>query len=293
MSDQPSVALESTVLSHGLPFPANLDLSDTLDRIVRSEGALPRTMGIIDGAVKTNLNRDQIQLLCQGTGVRKVSIRDLPVVTSRAEHGATTVASTIWLARQAGLQIMATGGIGGVHLDARGLPSMDESADLQTLSRCPVTVVCSGPKAILHLEATRERLETLGVTVVGWKTDFLTAFYCGSSPFEVDIRCDDLDDLASIIEARDALGLDQAVLVCNPVPLGHEIPFDDVIECVKRALAHSDASRLSPAAVTPYLLERVRLEVGNKALQSNIALLESNARLAAQLAKRLAERGAS
>ncbi|MDA0683742.1 MAG: pseudouridine-5'-phosphate glycosidase [Bacteroidetes bacterium] len=290
MSDLPCVALESTVLSHGLPFPANLTLSETLDRIVRSEGAIPRTIGIISGTVKTDLNRDEIRLLCQDSGVRKVSIRDLPIVISRAEHGATTVASTIHLAHRSGIQVMATGGIGGIHLDAHGQPSMDESADLQTLSQCPVCVVCSGPKAILHLEATRERLETLGVTVVGWKTDFMTAFYCGSSPFEIDARCDDLDELASIIEARDAIGLQQAVVVCNPVPTDHEIPFADVISCVKRALIHPDAAKLRPAAVTPYLLDCVRKDVGDAALQANIALLESNAQLAARLAKRLAER---
>jgi pseudouridine-5'-phosphate glycosidase len=179
---------------------------------------------------------------------------------------------------------MATGGIGGVHQGADGQPLWDESADLTELARCPVTVVCAGPKAILNLEATRERLETLGVTVVGWQTDTMPAFYCGETSFPVDVRCNSIEEVAAIVRSRDALRLPQAILVTVPLPEAHALPIEEVQRVVSEALGLPIAQSLRPAEVTPYLLDQVRQQLGDKALAANIALLEQNAQLAARIA---------
>jgi pseudouridine-5'-phosphate glycosidase len=278
------VALETTVLSHGLPWPANRDLARSVEAAVRSAGAQPRTIGIVDGHVRTHCTETEIERFCQVDGVEKVSLRNLPVVTARGGMGATTVATTIHLAHRAGIRVMATGGIGGVHRDAEGRPTADESADLTELARCPVTVVCAGPKAILHLEATRERLETLGVTVIGWKTDHMPAFYCGASPFGVDARCDTIEDVADIVRQRDAQATPAAILLTVPVPQEWELPYADVARTVKDALGAPAAQTLRPHEVTPYLLTAVRDTLGERALRANTALLEQNAALAARLA---------
>lgn len=280
----PAVALETTVLSHGLPYPANRDLARSLDSIVSAQGAEAHTVGIIDGTVQTHCSERDIERFCREDGIEKVSIRNLPAVVASGRTGATTVAATIRLAHAAGIRVMATGGIGGVHQDATGRPTHDESADLIELSRCPVTVVCAGPKAILHLEATRERLETLGITVVGWQTDTMPAFYCGESSFPVDVRCDHVSELAALVKARDDLALDQAILVTVPLSEEFALPFEDVNRVVGHALSAPEASTLSPAQVTPYLLSSVRDQLGDQALTANVELLKRNADLAARLA---------
>lgn len=281
---EPLVALETTVLSHGLPFPANRDLALALEEIVRSRGAMPRTIGIVDGAVRTQCSAADLERFCTETPIDKVSLRNLPVVLACGRTGATTVAATIRLAHNHGIRVMATGGIGGVHQDANGVPSSDESADLTELARCPVTVVCAGPKAILHLEATRERLETLGVTVVGWQTDTLPAFYCGESTHPVDVRCDTIEEVADIVRARDAHRLPAAILLTVPLAPEAALPFEQVSGIVKDAL-HSEAARsLAPPEVTPYLLATVRTVLGDKAVTANVDLLKQNADIAARLA---------
>lgn len=289
-ASEPAVALETTVLSHGLPFPANRELATALDRIVRREGAVPRTIGIVDGNVDTECSEAVVHRFCREDGIDKVSLRNLPIILAQGRTGATTVAATIRLAHQAGIRVMATGGIGGVHQDAKGNPTWDESADLGELARCPVTVVCAGVKAILHLEATRERLETLGVTVVGWKSDVLPAFYCGRSDFEVDARCNSIEEVAAIVRARDTAGLSQAILLTVPLESDTILSFERVSMVVSEALASEQAARLSPPEVTPFLLESVRREMGEKALQANVELLKQNARIAAQLAVALDHR---
>ncbi|MDE2996429.1 MAG: pseudouridine-5'-phosphate glycosidase [Bacteroidota bacterium] len=285
-----NVALETTVLSHGLPWPANRALARDLDAIVQAEGARPRSVGIVDGRVSTDCTEAELDRFCQESKIEKVSLRNLPVVTARGQMGATTVAATIRLAYQAGIRVMATGGIGGVHGNAQGHPTPDESADLTELGRCPVTAVCAGPKAILHLGATRERLESFGVTVIGWQTDRMPAFYCGSSPYAVDARCDRVEELADIVAQRDVLGLPGAILVTVPVPDAWALPFDLVSEVTSRALADPRAADLLPHEVTPYLLATVRDKLGERALDANVALLKENARIAAQLAVALSRR---
>lgn len=277
------VALETTVLSHGLPWPANRDLARSVEAAVRGEGAEPCTIGIVDGRIVERCASPDLDRFCREDGIEKVSLRNLPVVMARGGMGATTVAATIHLAHRAGIRVMATGGIGGVHRDAQGHPTPDESADLTELGRCPVTVVCAGPKAILHLEATRERLETLGVTVIGWQTDRLPAFYCGASPFEVDARCDTIEEVAAIVRQRDELHSPAAILLTAPVPTAWELPFEAVEDIVRTALQAPEARSLRPYEVTPFLLSAVRDVLGDRALQANMALLEQNATLAARL----------
>jgi len=283
-----AVALETTVLSHGLPFPANRDLAHAVEDIVRSHGADPCTIGIVDGRVRTGCSPQEIERFCTGDDIDKVSLRNLPVVLARGRTGATTVATTIRLAHDAGIHVMATGGIGGVHQDADGAPTTDESADLTELGRCPVTVVCAGPKAILHLAATRERLETLGITVVGWQTDTMPAFYCGESIHPVDVRCDTMDEVAAIVRARDAQRLPAAILLTVPLAPEASLSFHRVSDIVADALQTEAARNLKPPQVTPYLLSAVRNELGDQALTANVDLLKQNADIAARLAIALA-----
>lgn len=279
-----AVALETTVLSHGLPFPANLELARALDDLVTQAGAEPHTVGILDGRIDTCCSAEEIERFCKEDGIEKVSLRNLPAVVARGKTGATTVAATMRLAHQAGIRVMATGGIGGVHQGAERQPLWDESADLTELARCPMTLVCAGPKAILHLEATRERLESLGVTLVGWQTDVMPAFYCGETSFPVDVRCDTVEEIASIVRSRDTLGLPQAILVTVPLPEAWALPFDDVQDVVSGALASDEARHLKPAEVTPFLLDQVRRRLGERALTANVELLKRNAELAARIA---------
>ncbi|MCB0015956.1 MAG: pseudouridine-5'-phosphate glycosidase, partial [Anaerolineales bacterium] len=216
-------ALESTVISHGLPYPQNLELARDMEAIVRRAGAEPRTVGIIGGELVAGLNAAQIEHLATAAGVRKVSRRDLPVVVARKLDGATTVATTMWIAHRFGVQVFATGGIGGVHRTTDGSTGVDISADLQELAQTPVIVVCAGAKAILDLPATLEYLETFGVTVVGFGTDEFPAFYSRSSGLPVDVRCDDAAEVAAIWRAKQALGLPGGLLVTVPVPQAEEI----------------------------------------------------------------------
>ena len=284
------MALETTLLSHGLPYPANRDLAVELERIIRSHGAQPRTIGILDGKVNANCSEKDILRFCQDEDIDKVSLRNLPVVLARRRSGATTVAATIRLAYDAGMRVMATGGIGGVHQDVHGRPSRDESADLTELARCPMTVVCAGPKAILHLKATRERLETLGVTVLGWQTDTMPAFYCGGSTHPVDARCDTVEEVADIVRARDAARLPQAILLTVPLESDTSLSFERVSGIVSQALASENAARLAPPEVTPFLLDRIRQVLGDDALNANVDLLKQNADVAARLAVELARK---
>jgi len=286
-TNRPRVALESTVLAHGIPRPENKALAFELEDIIRFEGAHPSTIGFIEGELKIGLDPDEIRIMCEVAGVRKVSMRDIAPLIAGSQHGATTVASTIWAAHEAGIRVMATGGIGGVHQNAEGGESSDVSADLSMLADTPITVVCSGPKAILHLEATRERLETLGICVVGYKTGFMPAFFCGSSPFPVDERCESVSDIAAIIRARDAMHLRSAILVVHPLPDAFSIAYDAVQDVVAGALTKPEVNALLPNQITPYLLEAVREQLGGNVLAANLELLRRNARLAAKIAVEL------
>ncbi len=281
---QALVALESTVISHGLPYPRNLTLAHEMEEIVRSYDAEPRTVGIIGGELIAGLTPAQIEHLATADEVRKVSRRDLPIVVARHLDGATTVATTMWIARRFGIAVFATGGIGGVH---RG-DGFDISADLQELAQTPVIVVCAGAKAILDLPATLEYLETFGVTVVGFGTDEFPAFYSRSSGLAVDIRCDTPAEVADIWRAQQALGLPGGLLVTVPVPEEDELPAAQVEPVIAQAVEEADAQGLRSAEVTPFLLSRIAELTGEASLQANLALLRQNARVAAEIAVALA-----
>jgi pseudouridine-5'-phosphate glycosidase len=274
------VALESTVISHGLPYPHNLALAAEMQALVREHGATPRTVAIIGGELRAGLTDAELQLLATSTHVRKVSRRDLPIVVARREHGATTVATTMWIAAQFGIQVFATGGIGGVH---RG-DGADVSADLQELAQTPVIVVCAGAKAILNLPATLEYLETFGVTVVGYGTDNFPAFYSRSSGLPVDVRCDTPEEVAALWSAKQRLGLPGGLLVANPIPVAEEIPFGEIEPAILQAVREAETQGLRSAEVTPFLLTRIAELTGERSLRANLALLRNNARVGAQIA---------
>jgi pseudouridylate synthase len=280
MLHRPIVALESTVITHGLPYPHNLTLATEMEQIVRTHGADPRTVGIIAGELIAGLNTTQMTHLAQAQHVRKVSRRDLPIVVARQEDGSTTVATTMWIAWRAGIEVFATGGIGGVH---RG-NGVDISADLQELAQTPVIVVCAGAKAILDLPATLEYLETFGVTVIGWQSEEFPAFYSRSSGLPVDIRCDSAAEVVAIWRAKQRLQLPGGLLVTVPVPPEDEIPAEEIEPLIAQAVTEAANQGLRSAQVTPYLLSRLVALSGERTLHANLALLKQNAQVAAQIA---------
>jgi pseudouridine-5'-phosphate glycosidase len=290
MSACPSVALESTVISHGLPWPSNLALAREMEAIVRAGGAEPRTVAILNGELLAGLTDAQVEHLASARDVRKVSRRDLPIAVARRLDGATTVATTMWIAHRFGIELFATGGIGGVHRSAPGQePSRDISADLQELAQTPVIVVCAGAKAILDLPATLEYLETYGVTVVGWQTDRFPAFYSRDSGLPVDVRCDSAAEVAAIWRAKQALGLPGGMLVAAPVPVEDEIPADEIAPVIEQAIGEAAARGLRSAEVTPFLLARLAELTGERSLRTNLSLLRNNAAVATAIAVALHE----
>lgn len=276
----PLVALESTVIAHGLPYPQNVDTALQLELIIREHGAEPRTCGFVAGQPVAGLDRAQIEHFARGEGVLKASLRDLSIVSARKLDAATTVATTMWVAHRAGIEIFVTGGLGGVH---RG-DDFDESADLTALATIPVLVVCAGAKAILDLPRTRERLETLGVPVIGYGCDEVPAFYTRSSGLPVDARCDSPAEVAEIWRAHRALGLRTGMLVTAPVPAEHELDADLARDAIAEALTAAARSHIRGKALTPFLLDHIARATGEASLQANLALLENNAKVGAQIA---------
>lgn len=281
--ERPIVALESTVISHGLPHPRNLDTAIRLEQIIRSAHAIPATIAVFDGEIHAGLNYQQLQQLATDKSVRKVSSRDLAIVAARKLNGATTVATTALIAQNAGINVFATGGIGGVH---RGCAA-DVSADLPELARTPMIVVCSGAKAILDLVATREWLETHGISVLGWKCDKMPAFYSASSKFDVDERVDSAAEVSQIADSRRDLGLNSTLLVTVPVPAKFEIASAEVESLIDAAVAEADKQGVAGKELTPFLLNELSRKSGGKTLAANVALLENNARVAAEIARSL------
>lgn len=279
-ADTPRVALESTVISHGLPYPHNLRLARRLEQIVRAQGAEPATVAILAGQLRAGLTDLELQHLATAPNVRKVSRRDLPIVVARGLDGATTVATTMFLAHDFGISVFSTGGIGGVH---RGWP-FDISADLPELAQTPVIVVCSGAKAILDLPLTLEWLETHGVPVVGYQTDEFPAFYSRSSGLPVDVPVEGPAEVAGLYAAQRRLGLPAGLLVCVPVPAAAELARDIVEPAIEQALAEADQAAVRGKALTPFLLARISELTGQASLRTNLALLENNAGVAAQIA---------
>jgi len=280
---KPVVALESTVIAHGLPQPKNLETARKLEAVVRDAGATPATIAIIDGQPHIGLGHEQLQLLATSADIKKVSIRDLSIALAQKWNGATTVASTCWIAHRAGIKVFATGGIGGVHRGS--LP--DVSADLPQLAQTPIVVVCSGAKIVLNLPATREWLETYGVTVVGYQCDEMPAFYSRRSGLSVDVRVESATDVADIFKVHQRLEMRSALLVTVPVPAEFELLLEDAERVLTEALREAEQLSITGRDVTPFLLARMSERSGGATLKANIALLENNARVAAEIAKAL------
>jgi pseudouridine-5'-phosphate glycosidase len=278
--DKPIVALESTVTAHGLPRPQNLQTALRLEEIVREAGAIPATIAIIEGQLCVGLSEDELRFVAESDTIRKVSIRDLPIAVAQKWDGATTVASTSWIAQRSGIKVFATGGIGGVHRGS--LP--DISGDLPALATTSIVVVCSGTKIVLDLPATREWLETYGIPVIGYQCDEMPAFYSRSSGLPVDVRVDSPDEVAQVFLTQQSLGIERALLVTVPVPADVEVPAGDLEAALNAALSEAEAQRVAGRDLTPYLLSRMAQQSDGATLRANIGLLENNARLAAEIA---------
>ncbi|MFP4566458.1 MAG: pseudouridine-5'-phosphate glycosidase [Spirochaetaceae bacterium] len=280
------VALESTIIAHGMPYPQNLDTARDLERTVRETGATPATIALIDGRIKVGLGDDELSRLAGGETVIKASRRDLGVVVAGGMTAATTVAGTMICAHRAGIRMFATGGIGGVHRG--GEITWDVSADLQELARTPVAVVSAGAKAILDLRRTLEYLETMGVPVIGYRTDRFPAFYTPDSGYPVDYRLDDAGEIAAALAAGWSLGLEGGAVIANPVPQEHASPVQEISRAIDSALEEAERRDVSGKALTPFLLSRIGELTEGESLKTNIALAKNNAALAGQIAVALA-----
>ncbi len=282
----PVVALESTIISHGMPYPQNVEMAHEVERILREMGAIPATIGIVDGQPRIGLDGAALELLATHSKVEKVSIRDLPLVVSQGLHGATTVAATMRLAALAGISVFVTGGLGGVHRGAER--TFDVSADLTELSTTDVAVVSAGVKSILDIGLTLETLETLGVPVVAYRTDEFPAFYSRSSGHRAPQRLDTPEGIARLMEAKWRLGLRGGVAIVNPIPVEDEIPTDEIGVIIDQALADMDRRGIRGKEATPFLLGRIVEFTQGASLAANIALVQNNARLGAQIASAFA-----
>jgi pseudouridine-5'-phosphate glycosidase len=281
-SGAPVVALESTIISHGMPYPRNVEMAIEVEQIIRDGGATPATIAVLDGIPRIGLDRDQLEVLATHPDVAKVSLRDLPYVMAKGIHGATTVASTMRLAALAGIPVFVTGGLGGVHKGAE--TSFDVSADLTELGQTNVAVVSAGVKSILDIGLTLETLETLGVPVVVHGSDDFPSFYSRSSDFSAPMRLDSAEEIAAMMKAKWELGLAGAVSVANPVPAEDEMPRAEIDGLIAQALAESHERGIHGKDVTPFLLGRIVELSDGRSLETNIALVRSNARLGAALA---------
>ncbi|MDJ0944740.1 MAG: pseudouridine-5'-phosphate glycosidase [Kiloniellales bacterium] len=279
---RPVVALESTIVTHGLPWPRNLETARAVEAAVRTEGAVPATVAVRGGRLRVGLDAKELESLARATGVAKLSRADLAARMALGGEGSTTVAATMIAARLAGIECFATGGVGGVHRGAEG--SFDVSADLDELAKTAVTVVCAGAKAILDLPKTLEALETRGVPVIGWRTEAFPAFWSRDSGLACPLTMDREDQVARAHRLRAALGIAGGQLVANPIPEASEIPYAEIAPLIDAAVAQAEAAGVSGKEVTPFLLARVLDATQGRSLEANVALVENNARLAARIA---------
>lgn len=286
---RPVVALESTIISHGMPYPRNVETALNVEKIIRDNGAIPATIAILKGKLKVGLTPEEIDYLGKTPGVIKTSRRDIPFIVSKGVDGATTVASTMIIAALAGIKVFATGGIGGVHRGAQ--QTFDISADLEELSQTDVAVVCAGAKSILDIGLTLEYLETNGVPVIGFGTNELPAFYTTKSGFGVDYRVDTAEELAKALKAKWDLGLQGGAVVANPIPEQYAMDFDTITNAIESALKELDEKGIKGKESTPFLLAKVKELTGGSSLESNIQLVYNNAKVGAQLAVELAKLG--
>ena len=283
--NKPVVALESTILSHGMPYPENVDFAAEVEKVVRAEGAVPATTALINGRIKVGLSPAELQTMCKAENVGKVSRRDMATYLATKKNGATTVATTMICAAMAGVKVFATGGIGGVHRG--GEVTMDVSADLQELKQTPVAVVCAGAKQILDIGRTLEYLETMGVPVLGNGTSDFPAFYCRKSGFGVDYAAKDEAEIASIIKTKWELNLEGGVLIGNPIPEQYALDFDEMEAVINKALAEADEKGVRGKEITPFLLAKIKEITKGVSFASNVQLAYNNARVAAKIAKEL------
>ncbi|VWL84899.1 pseudouridine-5'-phosphate glycosidase [Oceanivirga miroungae] len=282
----PVIALESTIISHGMPYPKNKETALNVEKIVRENGCIPATIGIINGKIKVGLSNEEIDLLAiEGLKVAKVSRRDLAYVISNKLNGATTVATTMIGASLAGIKIFATGGIGGVHRD--GQNTMDISADLEELAKTNVAVVCAGAKSILDLGLTLEYLETKGVPVLGYKTKILPAFYTSTSNFELDYNMNSSKEIADLLKAKWELGLNGGVVIANPIPKEYEMPRELIDSVIEKAVNKANELGVKGKNITPFLLDEIQKVTSGKSLDSNIELVYNNVKLACKIAKNM------
>lgn len=283
----PVVALESTIISHGMPYPKNIEMAKEVSKIIRENGAIPATIAIIDGVLKVGLSTEEIEFLGTSKDVVKASRRDLPFIISKKLNGATTVATTMILANLAGIKVFATGGIGGVHRGAQ--ETFDISADLQELANTNVAVICAGAKSILDIGLTLEYLETNGVPVVGFKTEEFPAFYTRKSGFGVDYKVDSSLEVASALKSKWDLNLKGGMVIGNPIPKEFEMDYDTITNAIESALKEAEQKNITGKKVTPFLLDKVKTITDGKSLDANIELVYNNAKVAAQIAKDLSE----
>lgn len=283
----PVVALESTIISHGMPYPKNIEMAKTVSKIIRENGAIPATIAIIGGVLKVGLTTEEIEFLGTSKDVVKASRRDLPFIISKKLNGATTVATTMILANLAGVKVFATGGIGGVHRGAQ--ETFDISADLQELANTNVAVICAGAKSILDIGLTLEYLETNGVPVVGFETEEFPAFYTRKSGFGVDYKVESSLEVASALKAKWDLNLKGGMVIGNPIPKEFEMDYDTINNAIESALKEAEEKNIAGKKVTPFLLDRVKTITDGKSLDANIELVYNNAKVAAQIAKDLSE----
>ncbi|MBL7814057.1 MAG: pseudouridine-5'-phosphate glycosidase [Saprospiraceae bacterium] len=284
LKNKPVVALESTIISHGMPYPQNVETALKVEAMVRQNGAVPATIGIIKGIMKAGLSVDDIEILGkQGQNVTKVSRRDMPIILAKNQNGATTVASTMIIAQLSGIRIFATGGIGGVHRGASS--TFDISADLQELKQTSVAVVCAGAKSILDIGLTLEYLETHGVPVIGYKTKDFPAFFTRKSGFGVDFKAESVEELATILKSKWSIPLHGGVVIANPVPNEHEADTRLIEKAIKKSLDRAQEQGIKGKAITPYLLSEIERRTEGLSLKTNIQLVLNNAALAAQTAQ--------
>lgn len=281
------VALESTIISHGMPYPKNVETALNVEKIIRENGAVPATIAILGGKLKVGLTVDEIEYLGKAENVIKTSRRDIPFIVAKKLDGATTVASTMIIAALAGIKVFATGGIGGVHRGAQ--ETFDISADLQELAHTSVAVVCAGAKSILDIGLTLEYLETQGVPVVGFGTEELPAFYTRRSGFKVDYRVDTEEELAAALKAKWDLGLEGGMVVANPIPAQYEMDYDTINEAINDAVKEAEEKGIKGKESTPFLLAKVKEITGGESLESNIQLVYNNAMVGAKLAVELSK----
>ncbi|MBQ5756024.1 MAG: pseudouridine-5'-phosphate glycosidase [Erysipelotrichaceae bacterium] len=283
----PVVALESTILSHGMPYPENLEFAHKVEEVIRAEGAIPATMAVIGGKLKVGLNSEELEIMCRAENVGKMSRRDIPVYLATGKTGATTVATTMLIASLAGIRVFATGGIGGVHRG--GENTMDISADLQEFANTPVAVVTAGAKQILDIGRTLEYLETFGVPVLGFRTDEFPAFYCRTSGYKLDYCCQDEEEVAKIMNTKWELGMKGGLVIGNPIPEEYALDFNEMEEVINNAIKLAEEKHIRGKNITPFLLATIKDMTKGVAFASNVQLALNNAKIAARIAVKYQE----